>query len=120
MHGYVLGRNSVLEDLQKLNWLPVTKRRDLALLKISHGALYDDVWPDYLVRLLFHTVSAYALRSLEAPKKAVPTESSTFQDSVASSFNMLTLEFWPHPFKIHIWYSGPITLSNIGILALFL
>ena len=51
MHGYVLGRNSVLEDLQKLNRLPVTKRRDLALLKISHGALYDDVWPDYLVRL---------------------------------------------------------------------
>ena len=51
MHGYVLGRNSVLEDLQKLNWLPVTKRRDLALLKISLGALYDDVWPDYLVRL---------------------------------------------------------------------
>ena len=33
MHGYVLGRNSVLEDLQKLNWLPVTKRRDLALLQ---------------------------------------------------------------------------------------
>ena len=38
MHGYVLGRNSVLEDLQKLNWLPVTKRSVLALLKISHGA----------------------------------------------------------------------------------
>ena len=35
MHGYVLGRNSGLEDLQKLNWLPVIKRRVLALLKIS-------------------------------------------------------------------------------------
>ena len=121
MHGYVLGQNAVLEDLQKLNWLLVTKRRVLVLLKISHGALCDDVWPDYL-HLQFHTVGAYALRSLEAPKMAVPTESGTFQDSVASSFiiNMLTLEFWPHPFKIHIWYSGPITLSNIGILALFL
>ena len=48
MHGYVLGQNAVLEDLQKLNWLPVIKRRVLALLKISHEALYDDVWPDYL------------------------------------------------------------------------
>ena len=48
MHGYVLGQNAVLEDLQKLNWLPVIKRRVLALLKISHETLYDDVWPDYL------------------------------------------------------------------------
>ena len=62
--GYVLGRYAVLEDLQKLNWLQVIKRRDLALLKITHKALYDDVWPDYL-RLKFHTVSAYNLRSLK-------------------------------------------------------
>ena len=27
--GYVLGRYAVLEDLKKLNWLPIMKRRDL-------------------------------------------------------------------------------------------
>ena len=46
--GYVLGQYAVLEDLQKLNWLPITKRRDLAILKITHKALYGDVWSDYL------------------------------------------------------------------------
>ena len=60
--GYLLGRYAVLEDLQRLNWLPIIKRRDLALPKITHKSLYDDVWPDYL-RLKFHTVSAYNPRS---------------------------------------------------------
>ena len=86
--GYVLGRYAVLEDLQKLNWLPIIKRGDLALLTITHKALYDDVWLDYS-RLKFHTVSAYNLRSLEAPKLAIPTESGTFQDSAARLFNKL-------------------------------
>ena len=86
--GCVLGRYAVLEGLKKLNWLPIMKRRDLALLKITHKALYDDVWPDYL-RLKFHTVSAYNLRSLEALKLAIPTESGTFQDSAARLFNTL-------------------------------
>ena len=39
----VLGRYAVLGDLRKLNWLPIIKRRDMALLKITHKALYDDV-----------------------------------------------------------------------------
>ena len=56
-HHY-LGAWNRLEGLQKLNWLPIIKRRDLALLKITQKALYDDLWPDYL-RLKFHTVSAY-------------------------------------------------------------
>ena len=53
---YVLGLYAVLEGLQKLNWLPIIKRRDL--LKITHKARYDDAWPDYLHHK-FHTVSAY-------------------------------------------------------------
>ena len=85
---YLLGRYTVLEDLQKLNWLIIIKRRDLALLKITRKALYDDVWPDYL-RLKFHTVSTYNLRSFEASKLAIPTEGGTFQDSAARLFNML-------------------------------
>ena len=57
---YVFGRYAVLEDLQKLNWLPIIERRDLAMLKIAHKALYDDTWPEYL-SLKFHTVSAYII-----------------------------------------------------------
>ena len=61
---------------------------NIELLKITLKALYDDVWPDYLC-LKFHIVSAYNLRSLEAPKLAIPTESGTFQDSAARLFNTL-------------------------------
>ena len=68
-----------------LNWLPIIERRDLAMLKISHKALHDDTWPEYL-HLKFHTVSVYNLRSLEAPKLAIPAESSTLQDSAARLF----------------------------------
>ena len=85
---YVLGRYAVLEDLQKLNWLPIIERRDLVLLKMTHKALYDVAWPDHL-RLKLHTVSTYNLRSLEAPKWAIPTESGTFQDSAPRLFNTL-------------------------------
>ena len=88
MRGLRTWRYAVLEDLQKLNWLPIIKRRDLALLKNTHKALYDDVWPDNS-RPKFHTVSAYNLRSLEAPKLAIPTESGTFQGSTARLFNKL-------------------------------
>ena len=68
-----------------LNWLPIIERRDLAMLKISHKALHDDTWPEYL-DLKFHTVSVYNLRSLEAPKLAIPAESSTLQDLAARLF----------------------------------
>ena len=56
------------------------------MLKITRKALYDDTLPEYL-RLIFHTVSAYNLRSLEAPKLAIPVESGTFQDSAARLLN---------------------------------
>ena len=76
--GYVLGWCAVLENLQKLNWFPIIKMRDLPPLKITHKALYDDVWPDYL-RLKFHI----------GTKLAIPTERDTFQDSAARLFNTL-------------------------------
>ena len=67
---------------------PVGTRDENEMLKVTHKALYDDTWTEYL-RLKFHTVSAYNLRSLEAPKLAIPAESSTFQDSAARLFNVL-------------------------------
>ena len=39
-------------------------------IKITDKALYDDTWPESL-GLQFHPVSAYNLRSLEAPKLAI-------------------------------------------------
>ena len=74
--------------MQKLNWLTIIQRSNLVLLKITQKALYDDVWPDYL-RLKFHAVSGYNLRSLEAPKLAITNESGTFQDLTARLFNTL-------------------------------
>ena len=82
--GYLLGRYAVLKDLQRLNWLPVIKRRDLALLKITHKSLYDDVWPDYL-RLKFHTVSAY---NFEAQKLAIQLKASLFSTIVKVAFEL--------------------------------
>jgi len=63
---------------------------NLALLKITLKALYDDVWPDYLC-LKFHIVSAYNLRSLEAPKLDIPTENNSFHVSAARWFNTLLI-----------------------------
>ena len=71
---------------------------------------------------------------------AILTESGTFQDSAASSFNMLTLEFWPvlskyifgilapslfqtlefWPCFYKLWISGPHFTNMIGILAVCL
>ena len=80
----------------------IIERRDLALLKITHKALYDDTWPEYL-RLKFHTVSAYNLRSLEAPKLAIPSSSS----SSSSSSLLLLYEFYYRVFNslslFHQW-----------------
>ena len=67
---------------------PVGTRDENEMLKVTHKALYDDTWTEYL-RLKFHTVSAYNLRSLEAPKLAIPAESGAFQDSAARLFNVL-------------------------------
>ena len=83
-----IGHYAILEDSQKLNWLPIIERRDLAMLEITHKAFYDDTWPEYL-RLKFHTVSAYNLRSLEAPKLAIPAEGHTFQDLAVTLCNIL-------------------------------
>ena len=84
--GNVIGRYAVLGDLRKLNWLPVIKRRDMVLLKITHKALYDDVWPDYL-RHKFHTVSAYNLRSLEARELAIPDYNKFFRLAMKLMFS---------------------------------
>ena len=72
------------------------KERPIALLKITHKSLYDDVWPDYL-RLKFHTVSAY---NFEAQKLAISTESGTFQDSTARFFSTLPDRLRQEPLRL--------------------
>ena len=58
---------------------------------MTHKALYDTNWPNYLA-LHPHTVNAYNLRSLATPRLEIPKEVGTFQDCAARSFNdLLTL-----------------------------
>ena len=57
-------------------------------MKITHKALYD-MFGLTTYTSNSNTISAYDLRSLEAPKLAIPTESGTFQDSAVKLFNRL-------------------------------
>ena len=52
-----------MEDVVKLNWLPVSKNVELNILinKLAHKSLYDETFPEYL-ELNLHKVSAYSLR----------------------------------------------------------
>ena len=47
-----------MEDVAKLNWLPVNKNVELNILKLAHKSLYDETFPEYL-KLNLHKVSAY-------------------------------------------------------------
>ena len=74
-----------------MNWLSISKRMDFNILKLAYKALHDDPFPEYL-RLSLHCVNAYRLRSSSAPVLSIPTESGTFQDSAAATFNKLPVE----------------------------
>ena len=53
-----------LEDIIKLNWLPVKEIVEFNLLKLAHKSLYDkDSFPEYL-KLNLHQVTAYNLRTV--------------------------------------------------------
>ena len=47
---YTLGhiRFAGVEDVVKLNWLPVNKNVELNILKLVHKSLYDETFPEYL------------------------------------------------------------------------
>ena len=77
-----------MEDVVKLNWLPVNKNVELNILKLAHKSLYDETFPEYL-KLNLHKVSAHSLRSLIAPVLSIPRESGTLQRSAATTFNKL-------------------------------
>ena len=125
MHGYVLGQNAVLEDLQKLNWLPVIERRVLALLKISHEALYDDVWQRVHLHVICQNIGILAPSFQNTYLVFRPHHSFKHWNSgpLFINFGYLALvlqtrlEFWPYVYK-H-WNSGPI-ISNFEIEVLFI
>ena len=89
--GFVLRKFARQEDLATWNWLSISKRMDFNILKLTYKALHDDPFPEYL-RLSQHCVNAYRLRSSSAPVLSIPTESGTFQDSAAATFNKLPVE----------------------------
>ena len=85
----VYGRYVSMEDIIKLNWLPVKQQLEWHTLKITHKALHDPNWPKYLdVKSFKHerTLRSSAVLFLETP-----LISNTFQDQVVSSFNKLPI-----------------------------
>ena len=45
-----------MEDVVKLNWLPVNKKVELNILKLAHKSLYDETVPEYLKLNLHRSV----------------------------------------------------------------
>ena len=89
--GFVTRKFACLEDIIKLNWLPVKENVELNILKLAHKSLYDkNSFPEYL-KLNLHQVTAYNLRSSTAPVFSIPKESGTFQHSAATLFNRLPI-----------------------------
>lgn len=77
--GFVTRLFADLEDIIKLNWLPVKENVEFNILKLAHKSLYDkNSFPEYL-KLSLHQVTAYNLRSSTAPVFSIPKESGTFQ-----------------------------------------
>ena len=89
--GFVTRKFAGLEDIIKLNWLPVKENVEFNILKLAHKSLYDkNSFPEYL-KLSLHQVTAYNLRSSTAPVFSIPKESGTFQHSAATLFNRLPI-----------------------------
>ena len=86
--GFVTRRFAGVEDVVKLNWLPVNKNVELNILKLARKSLYNETFPEYL-NLNLHKVSAYSLRSSIAPVLSIPRDSGIFQHSAANIFNKL-------------------------------
>ena len=88
---FVYGRYvNDIDDILKLNWLPVDERRDFNLLKLTFKALYFKQWPTYLN--LQRVSIRRELRSSDCIRLQVPLEKGTFQDTAALLFNNLPKE----------------------------
>ena len=85
---FVLNRyvNDV-DDIVKIGWLLVRRRRDFFVLKLVHQALYSPSWPSYVP--LDTVKHLRPLRSGAATRLTIPMEMGTFQDSAAKLFNVL-------------------------------
>ena len=90
--GFVTRKFAALEDIIKWNWLPVKENVEFNILKLAHKSLCDNnSFPEYL-KLTFHQVTAYNLRSSKAPVFSIPRESRTFQHSAATMLNRPPIE----------------------------
>ena len=83
--GFVTRKFADLEDIIKLNWLPVKENVEFNIRKLTHKSLYHkNIFPEYL-KLSLHQVTAYNLRSSTAPVFSIPKEST------ATLFNRLRI-----------------------------
>ena len=89
--GFVTRKFAGLQDIIKLNWLPIKENVEINILKLAHKSLYDNnSFPEYL-KLTLHQVTAYNPRSSTAPVFSSPRESGTFQHLAATLFNRLPI-----------------------------
>ena len=89
--GFVLRKFASTNDLKYLKWLPIIGRIEFNLLKLTHKALYNNKFPEY-ISLTTRSVNAYDLRSSCAPVLEVPRETKTFNHSAAIIFNKLPVD----------------------------
>ena len=86
---FVYGKYVFIEDVLKLNWLPVKQQLEWHI-KIMHKALYDLNWPKHWDLKRFK--HKRTLRSSTRVSSEIPLiSSSNFQHQVASSFNELPI-----------------------------
>ena len=120
-----------MEDIAKLNWLPVNKNVELNILKPAHKSLYDETFPEYL-KLNLHKVSANSSGSSIAPVLSIPRESGTIQHLAATIFNKLPVatrnmkylhanrnfmpSTWPHCLYVMVFAYYLVLRDNIRAL----
>ena len=86
------GRDVSMDDVIKLNWLPVKQQLEWQTLKIAHKALNDPNWPKVLDVKRFKHERTLRSRSIKAETLLeISLISNTFQDQVASRFNKLPI-----------------------------
>ena len=110
---FVLNRyvNDV-DDIVKIGWLLIRRRRDFLVLKLVHQALYSPSGPSYVP---LHTVKHLpSLRSGAATRLIIPMERGTFQDSAVKLFNVLPANIRNcSDFKVYCREVNAYLLNNI-------
>ena len=84
---FVLKKYCRIKDVISLGWLPINKRIEFSILKLTHKALYLETYPKYL-KLEFKS-SKRLLRITDEHKITVPIFDKSFSGTSSRLFNKL-------------------------------